>query len=171
MINASRHTIEAVGAAIGRARLLDNRIGDGDTARLAAWAESLEPYGFTAPQLLHAVAVHYNTEKATVIMPGDMIKHAREFRRDTAEREKAAEARAAIESGLPATPPALECGGLGINADGPPVPGAYLVNDAVERDCPHCKAELYEPCTNPASGRPRRMPCLARMRGLRAGAA
>src|SRR5690606_19980203 len=159
----SRQTIEAVGAAIRRARLLDNRIGDGDSARLAAWAESLEPYGFTAPQLLHAVAMLYNTERAPVIMPGDMIKHARQLRPEAAERDEAAEVRAALESGMPATPPALEQG-LGINADGPPVPGAYEVHGAIDRDCPHCHAEPMEPCTNPINGNARRMPCLPRMK-------
>lgn len=159
MINASPQTIEAVGVAMGRARLFDNRIGDNDTARIAAWSEALEPYKFTAPQLLNAVTDHYRANPERMIMPADLIRLARENRKDTAEREKGHDPRAAI------TGPDRQLGSLPIGGgDGEPVWDAYDINGAIDRDCPTCDQPAGCACVNPVNDSARKIPCLSRLK-------
>lgn len=113
-----------------------------------------------------ALRVHYATSPERV-MPAHINARAIEIRKDRADREERLERelradRNDARHGLDQ----VSSSGLALNADGPPVPGAYQVNDAVERECPHCHAEPYEPCTNPVNGSARRIPCPPRLRRL-----
>ncbi|AUM18270.1 MULTISPECIES: hypothetical protein [Rhodococcus] len=168
-INASPATVLAVGAALGRAALFDDRITADDKLRIAAWAEALDSYRFDEAHLLGAVTAYYREPRDRSISVGDLVKLAREARRDSAEREdrlalEARQVRNDVRHGITAPDPGLI--GLPIRAEGPPVPGAYQVNDAVDRDCPQCGAEVMYPCTMKNSKGEvvtRKMPCVPRM--------
>ena len=142
-------------------------VGDGD---ITAWGAALRS-DLDLQLALDAVQIH-NATSEDWIKPVHVNKLAVQIRKDRAEREDR-EARERRQDrndqrhGLEAAPGSP----LALNADGPPVPGAYQVNDAVERDCPTCHAEPYEPCTNPVNGRPRRLPCLPRLRESKGTAA
>ncbi|KZM68326.1 hypothetical protein [Nocardia terpenica] len=59
-----------------------------DPALAVGWAEAFTRYQLELPDLLDAVTRHY-AESAERAMPTHLIRHAREIRRDRAEREKA----------------------------------------------------------------------------------
>ncbi|MFC9892133.1 hypothetical protein ACFVMC_00425 [Nocardia sp. NPDC127579] len=65
-----------------------------DPALATGWAEAFSRYDLTLADLLDAVTRHY-CESADRAMPVHLIRHARDIRRDRAEREKA---------GIPALP-------------------------------------------------------------------
>lgn len=111
-----------------------------------------------------ALRVHYATSPERV-MPAHINARAIEIRKDRADREERLERelRADRNDARHGLEP-VGGGPLALNADGPPVPGAYEVGGAVDRECPACGAVSMEPCVNRASGRPMRMPCLARMK-------
>ncbi|MCM6776256.1 hypothetical protein NDR87_18820 [Nocardia sp. CDC159] len=71
-----------------------------DKALAVGWAEAFSRYDLELPDLLEAVTRHY-VESAERAMPTHLIRHAREIRRDRAEREKAHQA--ALEA-PPASP-------------------------------------------------------------------
>lgn len=118
---------------------------------------------------LEAVVIHHKVSTDR-IKPANVLGIAKSIRRDRAERESAdaREARAAAQDrrhGLKVVSGDTQLGGLPIGgADGPPVPGAYMVNDAWERQCPTCNADEHEPCTNPTTGNSRKIPCLTRLK-------
>ncbi len=153
--------MRAAAAAWSRARIYDDKLGDVDAARLAAWAESIQRWELDTPDLLEGVIRYYESDtEGRTIGIGDVLHHARESRRQRAEREKAVE----IHAEAAALPAGAGYAGLPINATGRPVRGAYDVGGALGRDCPHCRATAGEPCTA-ATGRQQRIPCLARMTG------
>ena len=59
-----------------------------DPAIAQAWAEAFDRYQLELPDLLAAVTRHY-VESTDRAMPAHLVKHAREIRRDRAERENA----------------------------------------------------------------------------------
>ncbi|MBF6328751.1 hypothetical protein [Nocardia transvalensis] len=59
-----------------------------DIALAHGWAEAFTRYDLALADLLEAVTRHY-CESADRAMPKHLIHHARELRRDRAEREKA----------------------------------------------------------------------------------
>lgn len=156
-INASETTVRQTAAAIGRAALFDDKITDGDAARLAAWAEALEPYKLAGADLLAAVTAYYQgNHNGRTIQVADLIRHGREIRRERAEREKAPD---------PTSPPNPALDGLPIPTEGKPVWAAYEVNDAIERPCPRCNAQPNEACINPINDHAQKIPCIARLTG------
>lgn len=163
-IAASQDAMRAAAAAWSRARILDDKLGDPDAARLAAWAESIERWRLLdVPDLVEAVMRFYEAEtEGRTIQIGDLLHHGREIRRQRAEREKAAEV---ITAG--ALPAGARYEGLPINATGSPVRPAYDVGGAVDRQCPNCNAAVGDPCIS-AVGVGQRIPCLARMTGREA---
>lgn len=167
IIKATPQQLADAGAVIGRSALFDNRFGEADAGRAAAWAEALAPYAFDTADLLNAVTAHYRAEPLRMIMPADVIRLAREIRADRAQREpsESREAREALNDvrhGITPIDPQL---GLPIrSADGTPVHGAYEVNSAIDRGCPTCGAVPTEPCVNKISGEPRKIPCSHRMK-------
>ncbi len=117
------------------------------------------------PLALEAVIIHHKSSGER-IKPFHVLSVAKQIRRDRAERENADSVRRgefedARDQRLGLPSPAL--GGLPIYMDGDPVPGAYMVNDAIERACPRCGSEAGSACMNPINGKPLRMPCLSRL--------
>lgn len=87
-IAASPATIRAVGAALGRGRLYDDKLGGADEGRIAAWAEAAEPYQLSHEDMLAAVTAYYtDTPDGRTMQVADLIRHARAIRRERAERE------------------------------------------------------------------------------------
>lgn len=167
-INARPETVRAVGNAIGRAALFDDRITEGDSARIAAWAEAVERHHLDAEDLLDAVTSYYSTPRERAILVGDLIHHARNARQDRAQRDNADTAAAAP---LPPADPQL--GGLPIDgANGRAIPEAYEINDAISRKCPTCRAPEDHYCRNLLdTNRTRKIPCLRRMKPIERTAA
>lgn len=171
IIEATPQQLADAGAIIGRSALFDNRFGEPDIGRASAWAEALAPYNLEISDALNAVTAHYRAEPERMIMPADVIRLGREIRIDRSQREPAEDRELRqlqhdLKHGLAQTDPQI---GLPIRGvDGPPVPGAYEVNNAVDRGCPTCGAEPMTPCTNRITGSPRKMPCIRRMTGKRA---
>ena len=158
-IDAHPETIRMAAAALSRAALFDDRVTDGDAARIAAWAEAMEPHQLPQADVLAAVTAHYQAAGADTMRVGDLIQGARSIRRDRAEREKATDAHNAWTAPNPAI------GGLPIPTDGNPVWAAYRVNDAIDRPCPRCKAKPREACRNPITRCDSKIPCLVRLTG------
>lgn len=158
-IAASDRSVRAAAAAWSRARIYDDKLGDPDKARLAAWAESIERWKLDAPDLLEGVIRYYEgqTEGRTIGI-GDLLHHAREVRRQRAESEKAAQ----VHTEAAALPGADSWAGLPIQAQGVPVWPAYEVNDAISRQCPRCHAAPGDACVN-ARDWPQKLPCLSRL--------
>lgn len=160
-INATADTVRATASAIGRSALFDDKITEGDSGRLAAWAEALQPFNFDQADMLSAVTSYYQSNpNGRTIQVADIIKHGRDIRRDRAEREKAQEAML-----TPRTPPNPALGGLPIPTEGKPVWGAYDVNGAIDRPCPRCRAQINCACVNPINNMAQKVPCLARLTG------
>lgn len=159
-IAASDRSIRAAAAAWSRARIYDDKLGDPDKARLAAWAESIERWKLDAPDLLEGVIRYYEGETVgRTIGIGDLLHHARESRRQRAERETAAEVHAAVTAALPGGD---SWGGMPIKVAGDPVWAAYDVNGAIDRPCPRCRAEPNCACVTDRDT-PQKLPCLARL--------
>ncbi|WP_067891284.1 hypothetical protein [Nocardia vaccinii] len=157
-IAASDSAMRAAAAAWSRARIYDDKLGDPDTARLAAWAESIERWKLETPDLLEAVNRYYEgcTDGRTIGI-GDLLHHAREVRRQRAESEKAAQVHAEVvtAAALPGAP---------FRVAGDPVWAAYDVNGAIDRECPRCHAAPNDACIT-ARGTAQKMPCVARLTG------
>ena len=158
-IAASPEAMRASAAAWARARGQDDRLGEADPVRLAIWAESVDRWKLGTDDLIEGVTRHYEsgTLRPTIGV-GDLIHHAREARRQRAEREKATEIHDAA-----ALPAGSGWAGLPINAQGRPVWAAYDTNDAIERQCPHCSALPGDACISKTQ-QPQRIPCLSRMK-------
>ncbi|MBF6135856.1 hypothetical protein IU501_22965 [Nocardia otitidiscaviarum] len=159
-IAASENAVRAAAAAWSRARIYDDKLGDPDKARLMAWAESIHRWELDIPDLVEGVTRYYeaDTEGRTMGI-GDLLHHARENRRQRAEREKAAEVRDAA-----ALPAGSGYAGLPINATGDPVRAAYDIGGAVSRPCPNCGAAVGDPCIS-RTGLGQKIPCVVRMTG------
>lgn len=166
-------TVIAVAHVLGKAALFDPRFSKPDEGKALAWAQALQPHNFDTADILDAVVKFYSDNADRTLMVADVIARAKAIRRDRAQREDA-DARDQRANdldrrhGLRSVDRQL--GNLPIaGADGPPVPGAYLVNNAYERTCDTCHAEPLEPCTNTATGNARKIPCLVRLRPLKTG--
>ncbi|MEU1432158.1 hypothetical protein ABZ412_34330 [Nocardia sp. NPDC005746] len=162
-ISASQNAMRAAAAAWSRARIFDDKLGDADAARIAAWAESVERWRLDVSDLLEGVTRFYEGETAgRTIGVGDLLHHARESRRQRAEREKAAEVRSEVTAAA-----ALPRGysGLPIGAEGAPVWAAYDVHGAIDRECPRCHAEPNGACVT-GRGTAQKIPCLERLNAM-----
>ena len=65
----------AAARAWARARLYDDKLGEPDAPRLAAWAESIERWKLDAPDLIEGVIRHYEAQAAPTIQIGDLLHH------------------------------------------------------------------------------------------------
>lgn len=160
-IATNAEAVRTAGNAWSRARIYDDKLGEPDAARIALWAESIAKWELDAPDVLSAVTAYYEGEKfGRTIQIGDLLHHAREIRRDRAEREKAREI---------VSPPDPQLGGLPIGgADGEPVWDAYdegCDGRAIDRTCPTCGSEPSYACLNTETGMTRKIPCIARLLG------
>lgn len=159
-IAASQESVHAAAAAWSRARIWDDKLGEVDKVRLAAWAEAIDRWKLETPDLLEGVNVYYEgNTTGRIIGIGDLLHNAREARRQRAERERAQEVHADVVAAreLP-----HGYGGLPINAAGNPVWAAYDVNDAISRKCPRCHAAPDDACVT-ARGTAQKIPCMPRM--------
>lgn len=87
-INASPETIRGVAAALGLARMIDDRVGPADQGRIAAWSELVEPHKLAEDDLLDGIKAFYRAnQKAQMIQVGDLIACSREVRRERNETE------------------------------------------------------------------------------------
>lgn len=159
-IAASPEAIRAATAAWQRARFLDDKLGEPDPGRIAAWAEIIQKWQLSAADAVAGVDRYYEGETAgRIIQIGNLLHHAREVRHQRAEREKAAEVHAAA-----ALNPGEGWAGLPLKSSGRPIRTAYAVDGAVDRTCPNCDAQIGAPCTS-ATGEPQKVPCLSRIKG------
>lgn len=94
-VKASPATIRAVATALGRARLFDDKLGGSDEGRIAAWAEAVEPHALSQADMLQAVTDFYSSnDGGRTMQVSDLIRHARNLRRDRAQAESDAERQA-----------------------------------------------------------------------------
>jgi hypothetical protein len=150
-IDATPDTIRATAAALGKARLLDDKLGNADQARIAAWAEVVEPHKLCQQDLLEAVGAFYvDNPVGRTIQVGDLIHHARQVRRERAEREPD-ELREARQAALDAK--AAEDDAERTTWDGPLKHSRPPFNPLMHR-CPHCGARPGTHCTVPGTNRP-----------------
>lgn len=91
-IAASPATIRAVAAALGRARLYDDKLGGADEGRIAAWAEVVDQYDLDQEDLIAGVVSYYSTNReGRVMQVADLVRHARAHRVDRSDRAPLAE--------------------------------------------------------------------------------
>lgn len=97
MTEITDQNIADAGKILAKAALLDPRISAANHAATMAWAELLADLGagLTADDLLPAVVVHYATSTER-ILPADVLRIARDRRRDRCERSD--EHRAELEA-------------------------------------------------------------------------
>lgn len=151
----SNETIRAIGAVIARAACFDDRVTEGDQARIVAWSEAVEPYNFDAPDLISAVTLHYQGTDETIKI-NNVIALARKIRGERAERENAED--------LPElAPPDPQSMGLGLHTTGEPIWKAYEQHGAIDLPCETCGAEPEQGCVNLAINMSRRIPCVSRL--------
>jgi hypothetical protein len=81
-INATQAEVLAVTEALKLASLLDDRTAAADKARIAAWAEQVHRHHLGKTDLLDGVQAFYDSPSDHAIQIGDLIKHARQVRRD-----------------------------------------------------------------------------------------
>ncbi|ASR86434.1 hypothetical protein SEA_VENTI_61 [Mycobacterium phage Venti] len=86
-INASIETIEAVTQVLKMAAILDDRVSQGDPARLGAWAEQVERHKLNESDLLDGLQAYYDAPSDRAIGIGDLIHHARQARRQRTQAE------------------------------------------------------------------------------------
>ncbi|AER48442.1 hypothetical protein CM06_gp65 [Mycobacterium phage Babsiella] len=86
-LNASRETVEATMQVLKMAAILDDRVSQGDTARVAAWAEQIERHKLTESDLLDGLQAYYDAPSDRAIGIGDLIHHARQARRQRTQAE------------------------------------------------------------------------------------
>ncbi|AEL98226.1 hypothetical protein PBI_BIGNUZ_64 [Mycobacterium phage BigNuz] len=86
-LNASRETIESVMQVLKMAAILDDRVSQGDTARVAAWAEQVQRHNLGESDLLDGLQAYYDAPTDRAIQIGDLIHHARQARRNRTQAE------------------------------------------------------------------------------------
>ena len=147
-INATPETIRGTATALGKARLLDDKIGNADQSRIVAWAEEIEHYNLGLQDLLAGVGTFYcDNPTGRTLQVGDLIHHARLIRRERTEREDDAyrEARQAILDAK-----------IAEDDDEPepyagPVKHHRPVMNWMAIRCPHCGASPFKHCHVPGA--------------------
>lgn len=158
-IAATSDDIKNIRLATARAALYDPKFSNPDNAMIGAWAEAIKPHALETDDVLDAVTNHYRDHDRT-LMVADVIRRARQLRRDRQLREASSDRVAS----LPSAPPNPALGGLPIPTDGRPVDAAYQVNNAIDRTCPHCAAPPDHYCRNQLTKQTSKIPCLRRMK-------
>lgn len=154
-INASPETVKAVAEALQLAALLEDRTANPDKARIAAWAEQIEPHRLSKDDLLAGVRAFHNSGRERAMGVGDLIDAARMIRRDRAERETREELNARYDEPGPRVAAVLDAIAASLppmlddpkyarpsqRTDGKPNPLAIR--------CPWCHAPEHRPCRIP----------------------
>jgi hypothetical protein len=89
-LNASVETVQAVTEAFKLAAFLDDRIGNPDRYRLAAWSEQAERHRLTEADLLDGVQAFHDEASDHAMQCGDLMHHARHAKIRRLEMEHAA---------------------------------------------------------------------------------
>ena len=150
-IDASPETVRATAAALGKARLLDDKIGAADQSRIIAWAEEIEPHKLGQDDLEKAVGAFYvDNPTGRTMQIGDLIHHARQRRRERAEREPDSlrEARQAALDAKAAEEAEKRTPWVG------PLKHSRRPYNPLTQPCPHCQARPGTHCTVPGTSRP-----------------
>lgn len=118
----------------------------------------------TAVEWLYSTHGHYPNGERYKPLPADIVDAARAIRRDRAARQPAIE-----ESDDPKAEARAEAintwarGYVALPSGPKDRSPAYTESGAIDMACPQCEAEAGQRCHNPITGRPARMPCLARL--------
>lgn len=151
-LNATPETLRAVSKALALAAVLDDRVAQPDKARIAAWAEQIDPYKFTEEDMLEGVSGYYSGPVDRAIGIGDLIHHSKLARVERTAREPR-EVREARQEAL-AVKAAEDFEALaerkGIPADAPMKFTRRGQNPALTVTCPWCKAGAGRPCHFPS---------------------
>ncbi|QFG04896.1 hypothetical protein SEA_NITZEL_70 [Mycobacterium phage Nitzel] len=79
-INATPETVQAVAQVLKMAKILDDRMGQPDKARIAAWAEQVQRHRLVEGDLLDGLQAFYDGPSSHPIGVGDLIHHAKSAR-------------------------------------------------------------------------------------------
>lgn len=90
-LNATPQTVQAVAQVLKMAKILDDRMGQPDKARIIAWAEQVERHKLTEPDLMDGLQAFYDGPSSHAIGIGDLIQHAKTARTVRIGKEDAAE--------------------------------------------------------------------------------
>lgn len=151
-LNATPETLRAVAKALQRAGFLDDRIGQPDKARLAAWAEQIQPYQFTEDDMLDGVGRYYSGPVDRAMGIGDLIHHSKQARvdRTSSETREQREARQEALSAKAAEDFEALAERKGIPAD-VPIKYQRRGQGAKVVACPWCHAASGRPCVVPGT--------------------
>lgn len=106
-LNATPETVQAVAQVLKMAKILDDRMGQPDKARIMAWSEQVERHKLAEPDLMDGLQAFYDGPSAHAIGIGDLIAHAKTARTVRIGKEDRAE-REARQAELDAIKPAPE---------------------------------------------------------------
>jgi hypothetical protein len=86
-LDATPTTIRDIAEAFKLAAILDDRIAQVDTARIAAWAEQVQRHNLIRADLLDGLQAFYDSPSDRAIQIGDLIHHARHAKRTRLDKE------------------------------------------------------------------------------------
>lgn len=104
-MTATPQTTRAAAQVLRMAKTLDDRMGQPDKARIAAWADQVQRHKLTEPDLMDGLQAYYDGPSTHAIGIGDLIAHAKTARTNRIAKENRAE-REARQTQLDATKPA-----------------------------------------------------------------
>ena len=153
-LNATPETIRAVAEALKLAALLDDRTGNADKARIAAWAEQIEPYKFPLDDMLNGVRAYYAGPTDRAIGIGDLIHHAKQARVDRTAKEPRETREARQErndSRLTDIVNTITASTDIPDDEPPPKYTRHGMHPALAIQCPWCTAPPAHPCHIPGN--------------------
>lgn len=149
-IEPTSKTIRGIAAALARARLFDDKIGNADEGRILAWAQAVEPHRISQQDLEDGVTSYYDSNRdGRTIQVADLVAHARAIRRERGEREPD-EAREARQEALAAKVAEMSeelAGRRGIPAPEPKYKRPTA--NVLQVPCPWCHASVGQQCVVP----------------------
>lgn len=86
-LNATPETVRALTQVFKFAGILDDKFGQPDKARIAAWSEQVQRHGLTECDLFDGLQAFYDQPQERAIGIGDLVHHARAAKRARTERE------------------------------------------------------------------------------------
>ena len=98
-VTATADDLRAIAEVFKFAAILDDRVGQPDKARIAAWAEQIHRHKLERNDLLDGLQAFYDSPSERAIQVGDVIQHAKAARRKRREQQREAELKAIEEAG------------------------------------------------------------------------
>lgn len=156
-LDTTPETLRAIAAVLQKAAFLDDRIGQPDKARIAAWAEQIQRFKFGEADMLDGLQLYYDRPTDRAIGIGDLIECASQARRDRVAREDRAATEARQEALSAKAAEDLEAlaerKGIPTPHAGPSFRrGVGQTPKAIT--CPWCNAKPAAGCVEPNSGKP-----------------